>query len=210
MEINHDELDVVQQMHIKWRVNYPELSEVYVPGEGDSPIAFIIGEAPGAQEEIKRRPFVGPAGQAQRDLMKIAYLTTEDTEVDGGLQGDVPLNANCWLTNVVKFHPPKNATPHPEMIMSVRHILRREWHAVGAPRLIIPVGAVALHAVLGRRVSILRVSGKPQKHYSNTTGLPVWVYPMIHPSYAIRNESIRPLLIRDWEELGEWLSARGS
>src|SRR5688500_16998698 len=89
-----------------------DLSSVYVAGEGDNPEAFIIGEAPGAQEEAQQRPFVGPAGVVMRDLMAIA-----------GLYAHIPRDGkpkvinnrhgleNCWLTNVVKFRPPRNRKP---------------------------------------------------------------------------------------------------
>lgn len=204
MTINWDALDKLEDSNRWWRKGFPDLSDVYVPGEGDNPQAFIIGEAPGAQEELRRRPFVGPAGMVLRQLMDFAGFSTEDVYEDGR---DSPptAGANCWLTNVVKFRPPRNRTPTPLEIKAARPWLRREWQAVGRPRLIIPVGAVALHAVLGRKVSILKVSGKPQEHVSRSMApQQLWVYPMIHPSYGLRNEAIRPLLEKDWERLGEW------
>lgn len=202
--INYDELDEIEDGNKGWRSAFPDLSTVYVPGEGDNPEAIVIGEAPGAVEEIQRRPFVGPAGVALRDLMALANLFAAPSEERQGRAVTVYRpEPNCWLTNVVKFRPPRNRTPIPLEIMAARPWLRREWYAVGRPRLIIPVGAVALHALLGRRVSILRVSGKPQRHVTSR-GLPVWVYPMIHPSFGIRNPAVRPMLVDDWHKLFEW------
>lgn len=172
------------------------LSPVYVPGEGGNPEAFIFGEAPGAQEETHRRPFVGPAGVAMRDLMLIA-----------GFHADVALDAepNCWLTNTVKFRPPRNRTPTPDEIVAARPWLVNEWYAVGAPIVIIPVGAVALQALTGKKQSILLAAGKLHK-YRSRDGVDLCVWPMVHPSFGLRGgESVQALLEADWDKLADWM-----
>src|SRR5882762_2927236 len=77
-EIDWDELETLgtEQFHDR---HFRELGPTLVPGEGDNPIAFIIGEAPGAQEVIKGRPFVGPSGRVQRQLMSFAGLHVRGT-----------------------------------------------------------------------------------------------------------------------------------
>lgn len=217
--IDYDSLDKLAARHRKWRHQYSELSRAYVSGEGDNPLAFIVGEAPGAQEEIRRRPFVGDSGIVLRDLMAIAHLHTKDWQhlcdaCEGvgnyamcGKCGGFPRQygvANCWLTNVVKYRPPGNATPSPEMVESVRHLLREEWLAVGSPKLVIPVGAVALHAILGYRQSILAMAGRPFP-YKSKQGLDMVMWPMVHPSYGLKNPSIQPAIEKDWINLQNWL-----
>ncbi len=182
----------------------PELSEVYVPGEGDNPRVFIVGEAPGAQEEIKRRPFVGPAGRVLRELMAGVELFTGDTPHFG--------EPNCWLTNVVKFRPPRNRTPTETEIMGFRHLLRQEWIAIGRPRVIIPVGGTALKGIMGEPLSILKMSGKVIKRKSNvdgSVGRTLFIYPMIHPSFGIRQKSLIPLIENDWDHFGQWFKGMG-
>jgi|SRR5882762_275659 len=176
-----------------------DLSNVYVPGEGnlDNPLAMIIGEAPGAQEEIKQRPFVGPAGQVLRDLMAAAELFTGTTPHFG--------DANCWLTNVVKFRPPGNRTPTLGEIRVFRTYLHTEWTLIGKPSVIIPVGGTALYAVLGKKVSILKTAGRPHKVHSRRSKQDFYVWPMIHPAFGLRNKAVQPLMERDWGKLGEWL-----
>jgi DNA polymerase len=179
---------------------YPELSKNYVGGEGadDAPEAMLIGEAPGADEDIQQRPFVGPAGMVLRQLMALASL-----------YAGKEIASNCWVTNVVKFRPPRNATPSEQMIRSVRPYLRDEWEAIGKPRLIIPIGGVALQAITGRKISILRAAGKGHYYAGRYTGkgepnLIIW--PMVHPSYGMRSRStqLQEVLEADWERLGEW------
>jgi uracil-DNA glycosylase family 4 len=208
MSIDWEALDVVEQGAIGKRIALgTTLSERYVGGEGDNPEAFIIGEAPGADEDVKGRPFIGRAGIVLRQLMELANLYSEHRSLETGAP-------NCWLTNVVKFRPlPRNRTPVWEEIQAFRPLLKQEWVAVGKPRLIIPVGGVALSAVLGhQRTSILRAAGKChwyRAHYGHAdtlrfTELAVW--PMVHPSFALRQKQdrLKELLEQDWERLGEW------
>lgn len=184
-----------------------QLSPVYVAGEGGNPEAFIVGEAPGAHEEMEQRPFVGPAGVVMRDLMAIADLRAGRPWVfkEGPL--------NCWLTNVVKFRPTlagrRNRTPTPVEIQAARWWLRKEWVAVGKPQLIIPVGGVALEAITGKKTSILRAAGKCHKARSRC-GLELFVWPMVHPSFGLRTPAVQPLLEQDWERLAAWRKERAT
>lgn len=202
-------LDTVEAQHKKWRASTaPQLSNRYVPGEGcttGSPIAFIFGEAPGATEDIKLRPFVGQAGIILRELMAVAGLFTGFTPHFG--------QSNCWLTNVVKFRPPGNKTPDETMINQVRRLLRPEWEAVGKPQIIVPVGNVALQALLGRKVSILAVAGQLMTVQSEHYNEKHCVWPMVHPSFALHakrgREAIQQQLENDWHQLGRWLLRNG-
>lgn len=216
--IDWEELDEIEDGNHGWRAALQDttdgvkgmsnLSAVYVSGEGDNPEAFIIGEAPGAQEEIQQRPFVGPAGVAMRDLMAIAGLYAEVTYV-GDNQNGIAHVANCWLTNVVKFRPPKNRKPTPIEIQAARPWLRREWRAVGKPRLIIPVGGTALEAVTGKQMSILKVAGKCHA-VTSRAGLKLFMWPMVHPSFGLRVPAIRSLIEEDWQRLAEWRKAHAA
>lgn len=179
---------------------FQNLGRVVVPGEGegDNPIAFVIGEAPGAQEEIARRPFVGVSGHVLRDLMVLAGLFATKDAPNG-------VEPNAWLTNVVKFRPPGNRNPTPSEIKAARPYLRTEWQAVGSPRIIIPVGSVALTTIVGKPTGILKHSGRLHEQTSNVDGKPLYVWPMIHPSFGLRNEAMRPIMEKDWLALGEWM-----
>jgi DNA polymerase len=196
MSIDYNELDKLQQKHVELRCKFTSLSPVFVPGEGDSPQAFIIGEAPGAQEEIQRRPFVGPSGHVLRDLMATVRLYAHPSE---------KVVPNCWMTNVVKFRPPRNRKPLFCEINAMRELLQLEWQAVGAPRLIIPVGSTALTAIYGRPMSILKTSGKMLCNMSKG-GKELYLFPMIHPSFGLRNPGVRPLIERDWDTLKQWMT----
>ncbi|HTS10102.1 MAG TPA: uracil-DNA glycosylase [Candidatus Eisenbacteria bacterium] len=185
-----DKLETVREMAFKARLSCPDFSLNYVPGEGDNVQAFIIGEAPGAAEDIMRRPFVGKSA-VLRQLMSFADLNCE-------------IQPNAWLTNVVKFRPPSNRTPTEREIMLFRESIVLEWQAVGAPSLIVPVGSVALQAITGKKISILRAAGKCHK-YDSKHGKTLNIWPMVHPAFGLRGgEKLQELLEEDWVNLGKW------
>lgn len=196
---------------------FSKLSNRYVPGRGASnprPRVLIIGEAPGAQEDAQLRPFVGPSGVALADLMFIAGMYAEDryySDPSNKVNNSIPNNtgiipANVWITNVIKFRPPGNRNPTDMEVMAARPYLMREWLAIGAPTVIVPVGGFALYAVSGERRSILKAAGAEWKRRSNQTKEWLHIWPMIHPQFGIRNERARPYLERDWERLGDWFA----
>lgn len=201
-EIDWDELDALKTDTLNDPA-FDSLGDDYIPGEGDNPRAMIIGEAPGAQEQIRGRPFVGPAGLILRQLMHVAGLSTtaENARDDYVIQ-----QPNCWLTNTVKFRPPGNRKPTILEVQASRQYLVREWIAIGKPRVLVLVGWVALFAITGKEQSILRAAGKMHTALSKTDGEPLYVWPMVHPSFGLRNPGVQPLLEQDWQKLGEWLS----
>lgn len=174
----------------------------FVPGEGatEGCKAFVIGEAPGAHEAIKRRPFIGPAGKVQRQLMSIARLQADP------LSDSVETPANCWLTNVLHYRPPRNRRPTTKEIEASRPYIVEEWRAVGRPRLVIPVGGAALEALLGHAMSILKTAGQLMVR-KDMDAREIFVWPMIHPSFGLRQRNVQPLIERDWHRLAEWMRA---
>lgn len=200
--VDWDELEDIRDWNFGWRAALDTgLSERYVPGEGDNPRVFIVGEAPGAQEDVAQRPFVGPAGRVLRDLMASCGIFTGETPHFG-----VP---NCWLTNVIHFRPPGNRTPTQAEISVARMGLRDEWTAVGRPRIIVPVGGTALTAIMGERLSILHMSGKYILKDSRDGKQKLFVWPMIHPSAGLKNNALIPHIEKDWSRLDGWLKRTG-
>ena len=175
-----------------------------VPGEGQNPCGvMVIGEAPGAHEVMQLRPFVGASGKVLRQLMSTAGLHS----TYGAHQIGHPLagNPNCWLTNTVKYRPPRNRTPTPSEVALSRPYLLQEWRLLGRPRLTVAVGAVALSAIYGRQVSIGKLAGHPQKLRKSI------VWPMFHPAYGLRgSDKLRELIEQHWEELGSWIGSHSA
>lgn len=165
-----------------------------VPSVGSTrPVAFLVGEAPGATENTKGRPFCGASGRVLRDLMALAGLTEDNT----------------YITNVIKYRPPGNRTPTIEEIRHGHEYLRQEFYAVGLPRVLIAAGGTARAGLLWSSVGTqgfkMPTWGKP--YTLPQTDWTLW--PMYHPAFPLRQKAIRPTAERHWEELGAWISARG-
>lgn len=162
-------------------------SIILVPGEGSSrPNVFIVGEAPGAMENVHKRPFVGASGQVLRSLIKdSAGLEPQD----------------YFITNVVKYRPPNNRMPTEEERAASLPYLRQEFAAVGAPAVIVAVGGVAFSMFRPKDETrgILACSGQP---IALAQGRALW--PMIHPAYGLRNAAARPKMEEHWEQFGIW------
>lgn len=187
-----------------------------VPGEGDytSPRAFILGEAPGAEEAMSLRPFVGKAGKLLRELMALAGLSADNrlvwrhrTDVDGTHN-----EPNVWLTNVIKYRPIRNRNPARNEMVASRIYILEEWQSVHKPPVIVCVGRIAAQTI-GRSTM---ERAKPYVGKQEGT----WVWHMWHTSYVLRHindlkvrqgeeiaQAFREEVEDHWHTLGEWLRA---
>jgi uracil-DNA glycosylase len=145
-------------------------------GEG-SPSArlMFIGEAPGAEEDLQGRPFVGAAGQVLNNLLNKLGLQREEV----------------YITNVVKSRPPGNRDPEPDEIEACLPFLKLQIAAI-RPRVIVTLGKIATQAVLSTKEPITKMRGQWQ-HYDHLR-----VMPTFHPSYLLRFPKER---IKTWEDM---------
>lgn len=105
-----------------------------VPGEGDpNAKVFFIGEAPGRNEDLEGRPFVGAAGKLLNRLLELAGLS----------------RSAVFITNVVKCRPPGNRDPRPEEIEACAPYLDRQLAAV-RPDIVVTLGRHSTAYLLGR------------------------------------------------------------
>jgi DNA polymerase len=116
-----------------------------VPGEGPVPgNVFILGEAPGGQEDRKGRPFVGPSGMILEQLLEVAGLTREQV----------------YITSCVKCRPPNNRTPHTDELDTCQaNWLNRQLDMVN-PKLAVLLGKVAMSRLLQEEGSLRILHGQ--------------------------------------------------
>jgi DNA polymerase len=140
----------------------------FVFADGDaSARVMVIGEAPGRDEDIHGRPFVGVAGQ-MLDRM-FAAIGLSRGEVGG--QG-------LYITNVLPWRPPGNRDPAPDEIAMMLPFLTRHV-ALADPDIVVLMGNTPCAAALGKR-GILRLRGV----WTEAFGKPA--LPMTHPAYLLR------------------------
>lgn len=165
-----------------------------VPGEGNPRAeVMFIGEAPGRNEDLQGRPFVGAAGKLLTDLLESIGLT----------------RSRVFITNVVKCRPPCNRDPRPEEIETCFPYLERQVKLID-PEVIVALGrhsALTLLENAGRREdSIMRIRGKIFKVH--LFGRDRTLMPTLHPAAALYNPKLKPLLEEDFDKLKELLEKR--
>jgi len=167
----------------------PGESRALVFGEGDMGAkTVLIGEAPGEQEALQGRPFVGRAGKNLDELLELAGLERQ----------------SLYITNTVKFRPTKvsaagrlvNRPPTKEEIELFLPWLKKEIALVGPSR-VVTLGNVPLKALLGPKATIGEMHGQIAQWQG------IQLYPLYHPASLIYNRSLRPVYEQDVCALGE-------
>ncbi|MGJ5618228.1 uracil-DNA glycosylase [Sulfitobacter sp. MF3-043] len=132
---------------------------------------MIVGEAPGRDEDLAGKPFVGKAGQLLDKMLAAIGL--------GRDRADAPV----YITNVLPWRPPQNRDPKPDEIAMMRPFLMRHIE-LAKPELIVIVGNWSCQALLGKR-GITRLRGQ----WTQAAGMPA--LPMFHPAYLLRNPEVK-------------------
>ena len=173
----------------------PGKENALVFGEGPArPLLMLIGEAPGEQESLQGRPFVGKAGKNLDHFLELAGLEREQ----------------IYISNAVKIRPTKvgktgrlsNRPPTKEEIALFLPWLMREIEEI-QPKVIATLGNVPLHAVTGKNVSIGQVHG--QMGVAGETGLPLFA--LYHPASLIYNRSLTDVYEADVRSLADRIRA---
>ena len=150
-----------------------------VPGEGPTRARVVlVGEAPGREEDLSGKPFVGRGGRLLDSVLESAGIPRKDV----------------FITNVVKCRPPKNRPPtHRESETCVEAHLRRQVKAIG-PELVVVLGRTAARALLGAdslgEVRVKVVSRGRTKFLST-----------YHPAAVLRNPRLKSTLERDFRKI---------
>ena len=172
---------------------YEGEKKILVHGEGEiGARVMLVGEAPGEQETLMGRPFVGKAGKNLDEFLELAGLE----------------RSQLYVTNAVKFRPTKrsaagrtvNRPPTREEVSLFLPWLRREIELV-APEVIVTLGNVPLRALTGPKAVIGDVHGA----FQDADGLRL--YPMYHPASLIYNPALREAYAEDIRRLSAHLRA---
>ena len=153
-----------------------------VPGEGSAESGILfLGEAPGYNEDVQGRPFVGAAGQLLDQLL-------------AGIGLD---RSSVFITNVVRHRPPENRDPLPEEVAAC-HVWFERHLAALKPKVVVTLGRHAMYKFFPGE-SISRVHGRARKKDGIT------IFPVFHPAAALHQPSLRADLQKDFEALAKFL-----
>jgi uracil-DNA glycosylase len=145
-----------------------------VAGEGScSAKVMLVGEAPGRQEDLEGKPFVGYSGRILDSALSKAGIKRSDV----------------FITNVVKCRPPNNRRPQSNEIIACMGHLERQISLV-SPKIICILGSTAYRSLLGGKSIVAdrgKIVEKGGKRYFLT----------VHPASTIYNRSLRSALEND-------------
>lgn len=173
---------------------YPEEKKTLVFGDGDVRArVMMIGEAPGEQESIQLKPFVGKAGKNLDEFLQLTGL----------------VRSELYISNTVKFRPTKiskanrvvNRPPTRDEVQIFLPWLREEI-ALVAPEVVVTLGNVPLKALMGNACTIGEMHGK----FTEVDGRVL--YPIYHPASLIYNRSLTETYRDDLMTLKNWLDQR--
>jgi len=168
--------------------HFPGAALVFGEGSAEQPVLAVIGEAPGAEEEKLRRPFVGKAGKNLDSFLDTLGLA----------------RAAVYITNLVKLRPSRvsdagrvvNRPPSREEVGLFAPFLAEELAFV-SPRIIATLGNFALRAVLNDDKATIG------QHHGQLLTLPDGqkLFPLYHPASIIYNQSLKEVYAADLEKL---------
>lgn len=149
---------------------------------------MLIGEAPGRDEDLQGKPFVGRSGQLLDRML--AAIGLDRTKV--------------FIANTVPWRPPGNRTPTPTEIATCLPFLYRQI-ALVSPKIIVTLGAPAAQTMFDTRTPISRMRG--QWRDLTVGDLTVRAMPTLHPAYLLRQPAQKALAWRDMLSLKQAIEA---
>jgi uracil-DNA glycosylase len=165
---------------------------VFADGNPKTATIVLIGEAPGENEDLQGIPFVGRAGKLLNEFLDNAGISREK---------------DLYIINTVKCRPPKNRVPSDTEKKACKEFLIAQIEIIN-PKIILPCGATAMGAFFGANgANMVNETNFPQKTPISKIRGEIFeieindkIYqamPIFHPSYLLRNHSIKPNSPRD-------------
>ncbi|MCA9810520.1 MAG: uracil-DNA glycosylase [Candidatus Dadabacteria bacterium] len=161
-----------------------EGSKQIVFGEGNPKARLVfVGEAPGRDEDIQGRPFVGRAGQLLNKIIEAMGLKREDV----------------YISNIVKSRPPDNRTPTPDEMAEWEPFLFQELRSIN-PDVVVCLGNTASQSILKTKASLGSMRGKFHRYGKFK------VMVTYHPAALLRNPNFKKPL---WEDMQQVMKELG-
>ena len=148
---------------------------------------MMIGEAPGRDEDLQGRPFVGRAGQLLSQLLEVIQLKIDD----------------IWLTNLVKYRPPANRDPSESEKQLHARYLEQEVEII-QPKLILTLGRHA-GAYFRADLKLSQEHGQTYRLHrlcqATKSKLKILLVPLYHPAAGLYNPQLVSIMKADFLKL---------
>jgi len=160
---------------------------VFGEGNPDARLMFI-GEAPGREEDLQARPFVGDAGMLLTRLIEKMGFNREDV----------------YIANILKCRPPMNRDPEKDEIELCKGFVERQIEIIN-PEVIISLGRISAQTFIGNAALKMK---EIRGNFFDYKGVPLM--PTFHPAYLLRNPKDKWLTWSDAKKVLDILKSRVS
>jgi len=149
---------------------------------------MFVGEAPGFNEDLQGKPFVGKAGKIFDELLESGGITRSEV----------------YITNILKCRPPGNRNPKEEEIKACTPYLNRQIEII-KPKIICCLGNFATSYIMKKFNLKSKIQGISKIHgkvfnISNLLGIR-YIIPLYHPAVAVYNPEMKKVLIEDFAKI---------
>ena len=144
-------------------------------GDGNiSANVMIVGEGPGAQEDIVGKPFIGRAGKLLDKMLESINLNRE----------------KVYISNIVNYRPPENRRPTDSEISTYLPYIQKHIEIIN-PKILVLLGSTALNSLIGNDEVISKVRGKWMKKEIGI--IKPWIIGSFHPAFLMRQPQQKKL-----------------
>ena len=152
-------------------------STVFCDGNVDAEI-MLVGEAPGNQEDIEGKPFVGKSGQLLDKILETININ----------------RTNCYISNIIPWRPPGNRNPTAEEISMCLPFIKKHIELVN-PKILLLVGSISSKSILNKNLGITKLRGEWHIYKDGNVEIPA--LPIFHPAYLLRRPNNKSYVMRD-------------
>ena len=152
-------------------------STVFCDGNVDAEI-MLIGEAPGNQEDIEGKPFVGKSGQLLDKILETININ----------------RTNCYISNIIPWRPPGNRNPTAEEISMCLPFIKKHIELIN-PKVLLLVGSISSKSILNKNLGITKLRGEWHIYKDGEIEIPA--LPIFHPAYLLRRPNNKSYVMRD-------------
>ena len=172
-----EELKSFIENYDKCELKNTSRSTVFCDGNSKSKI-MLIGEAPGNQEDIEGKPFVGKSGKLLDKILDFINITRK----------------NCYIINIIPWKPPGNRNPTTKEIRQCLPFVKKHIELV-KPDILVLVGSISAKSILDTDLGITKLRGEWHTYKDKKLEIPS--LPILHPAYLLRRPTSKSLLMKD-------------
>ncbi len=152
-------------------------STVFCDGNVDAEV-MLIGEAPGNQEDIEGKPFVGKSGQLLDKILETININ----------------RTNCYISNIIPWRPPGNRNPTAEEINTCLPFIKKHIQLIN-PKILMLIGSISAKSILDQTIGITKLRGIWHLYKDKNIEIPA--LPVFHPAYLLRRPANKAFAMTD-------------